>query len=133
MGVEIRAAPIPLGYSDDIKEYNRLIRNFVEKLKLRCNPLFINKLGGFKYENELKIIQRCGRLLRVFDMLQAQEKCLMVIQRDSLEAIIGREEIDNAIEDGMAKIVKIESPKGKKLPDGVILTERVLQAMYGKP
>jgi len=133
MSVQIRAAPIPLAYSDDVKEYNRLIKNYVEKLKLRCNPLYINKLGGFQFENELRIIRRCGKLLNAFDILQAQERCLMVIQRDSLEEIIGREQIDNAIEDGLAKVVKIESPKGKRLPDGIILTEKALEAMYGKP
>jgi len=128
----VRAAPIPLDYRDDIKEYNRLIENYVEKLKLRCNPLYINKLGGFKFENELRIQKRYGKLLNVFDLLQAQERCLMVIQMDSLEEIVGIEQILNAIEGGMVKVVTPQW-EGKKLPDGVILTEKVLEAMYGKP
>jgi len=132
MGVTVRAAPVPLDYSEDVEGYNRLIRNYVEKLRLRCNPLYINKLGGFKFENELRIERRYGRLLQCFDILQAEEKRLMVIQRDSLEKIIGKEEIENAIEDGMVRIVKPEW-QGKRQPDGIILTEKVLEAMYGKP
>jgi len=132
-GIPIRAAPIPPDFAEDIAEYNRLIRNYVEGLRLRCNPLYINKLAGFKWENELIIQERYGRLLQVFDLLQAQTKQLMVIQRDSLAKIVGEEEIENAIEDGMIKIAKVEGAKVKRLPEGLILTRKVLEAMYGKP
>jgi len=128
---ELLVTPLPEDvFEGRVKAWNERLRFWVEKWGLRCNPLWLNKLGDFKFEKEQKAWDKFAKVIALFEKLFAEEKKLMIVERTSLEKALSKEEVRTCIAEGFAVVIKDTSEL--KQPPGITLSEKALALLYGE-